>query len=304
MLDLCNYSAMPQLSPIVLDHLTAVITGGSGNDPTPPTGIYRSGPKLEQFFRSANLAFRLASGSRVSSTLAFLDQTYAYGDGFNDIKRVIEHSCDPRHYLEVPDKALVVRGHMNAVLEADGLAVTIVGGKAHLVERQASGAIVEPFISKIAILSFDSVQVEIARAVTNIAADPEDTVTAACSLIEAVCRSILIELKLPLPPRKDIEGLLKAVQEPLDLSPGRTDLPPEVEQDVRQILGGLTTVAKGVGALRTHGGDAHGREKGFRRIDARIARLTLHAASTIALFLIETWERKERRALPQHGETT
>jgi hypothetical protein len=54
--------------------------------------------------------------------------------------------------------------------------------------------------------------------------------------------------------------------------------------------------------LRTHGGDAHGREKGFKRIDARIARLALNAASTIALFLIETWERKERRALPQHGE--
>jgi len=55
--------------------------------------------------------------------------------------------------------------------------------------------------------------------------------------------------------------------------------------------------------LRTHGGDAHGREKGFRRIDARIARLALNSASSIAMFLIETWERKEHRALPQHSET-
>lgn len=39
----------------------------------------------------------------------------------------------------------------------------------------------------------------------------------------------------------------------------------------------------------------------FRRIDARIARLPLNAASSIALFLIETWERKERRVLPQDG---
>ena len=90
MLDLCDYSAMPHRSPIVLDRLTAVITGGSGNDPTPPIGIYRSGPKLEQFFRGVNLAFRLAGGSCVSSTMAFLDQTYAYGDGFDDIKRVID----------------------------------------------------------------------------------------------------------------------------------------------------------------------------------------------------------------------
>ena len=114
---------------------------------------------------------------------------------------------------------------------------------------------------------------------------------------------ILVELDEPFPSKKDIDGLLKAVQKPLGLSPGRPDLPAEIEQDVRQILGGLTSVAKGIGSLRTHGGDAHGREKGFLRIDARIARLALNSASSIAMFLIETWERKEHRALPQHSET-
>src|SRR3546814_19748416 len=76
------------------------------------------------------------------------------------------------------------------------------------------------------------------------------------------------------------------------------------EADIRQTLSGLTSVAKGIGALRTHGGDAHGREKGFRRIDARIARLAVNAASTLALFLIETWERQEHRTLPQHAEAS
>ncbi|WP_446686926.1 abortive infection family protein [Paracoccus niistensis] len=56
----------------------------------------------------------------------------------------------------------------------------------------------------------------------------------------------------------------------------------------------------GVGSLRTHGGDAHGRERGYARIDARIARLSIHAASTAALFLIETWQRKfPTRPLPK-----
>jgi hypothetical protein len=170
-----------------------------------------------------------------------------------------------------------------------------------LTRRQSSGIIVEPFIQKVETLDFDTVQMEIARALPNLQDDPEDAVTAACSLIEAVCRSILIELALPLPPRKDIDGLIRAVQEPLNLSPGRSDLPCEIGGDVRQILSGLTSVAKGIGALRTHGGDAHGREKGFRRIDPRIARLAINAASSLALFLIETWERQEKRALPQHS---
>lgn len=290
-----------RFSPYVIKALVDTITGGGGNDPTPPIGVYRSGPKIEQFFLDCGLDMRIGSSSRVPATTDFLRQTTAEWDGDDRIKRVVLKVCDPREYFAEPEKAAAVREHVNRALEPDGLAVTVVGGKALLTERRGTGVIIEPFLAKAATIDFDTVQIEIARALPNLKDDPEDAVTAACSLIEAVCRSILIELGLPLPAKKDIEGLLKAVQEPLGLAPGRTDLPPEIEQDVRQILGGLTSVAKGVGALRTHGGDAHGREKGFRRIDSRIALLAINAASSIALFLIETWERKEHRALPQHA---
>src|SRR3546814_17004352 len=105
---------------------------------------------------------------------------------------------------------------------------------------------------------------------------------------------------VPLPPKKDIDGLIRAVQGPLGLSPGRSDLPPEIEADIRQTLSGLTSVAKGIGALRTHGGDAHGREKGFRGMDARIERPAVNTSSTLARFLIETWTRPEHRTPTQN----
>jgi hypothetical protein len=105
------------------------------------------------------------------------------------------------------------------------------------VPRGTAGAAVTIFAAKVRVLDFDTVQLDIARALANTATDAEDAVTAACSLLEAVCRSILIELGLPLPAKKDIDGLIRAVQEPLNLSPRRTDLPPEIEQDVRQVLG-------------------------------------------------------------------
>lgn len=293
-----------RFSPFVIKALTDVITGGAGQGPdvTEPIGIYRSGPKIEALFLDCGLDMRIGSSSRVPATTHFLRDLASQWDGDDHMKRVILRVCDPREYLSAPEKAVAVRQHLNAALEADGLAVTIVSGTAHLVERTGAGLIVEPFISKVTKLDFDTVQIEIARALPSLSADPEDAVTAACSLIEAVCRSILIELGLPLPPKRDIDGLLKAVQEPLGLSPGRTNLPAEIEHDVRQVLGGLTSVTKGIGALRTHGGDAHGREKGFRRIDPRIARLALNSASSIALFLIETWESKQHRHLPQHSE--
>lgn len=293
-----------RFSPFVIKALVDAITGGAGNDAAPPIGLYRSGPKIEQFFLDCGLDMRIGNSSRVPATTDFLRQTAQRYDGKGDtyITRIIEKVSDPREYLNEPEKAMVVREHINASLAADGLAVVVANGKAILVERRVSGGIVEPFITKIETIDFDTVQIEIARALGSLDSDPEDAVTAACSLIEAVCRSILIELSLPLPPKRDIDGLVRAIQAPLSLSPGRSDLPLEIESDVRQTLSGLTSVAKGIGALRTHGGDAHGREKGFRRIDARIARLALNAASSLALFLIETWERKEHRSLPVHLE--
>jgi hypothetical protein len=73
--------------------------------------------------------------------------------------------------------------------------------------------------------------------------------------------------------------------------------------NVRKILGGLATVVEGIGALRTHGGDAHGRERGYARMDTRIASLAINAASTVSLFLIETWQRKfPTRQLHKHPE--
>lgn len=140
------------------------------------------------------------------------------------------------------------------------------------------------------------------RATRNAEEDPEDAVTAACATLEAVCRSILVELELDLPAKKDVSALVRAVQEPLGLPPGRTDLPDLIAGDIRKVLSGLTTATEGIGALRTHGGDAHGRERGHRRIDPRIARLAIHAASTVALSLIETWERKMQRSLPAAAE--
>ncbi len=116
-----------------------------------------------------------------------------------------------------------------------------------------------------------------------------------------MCRSILIELNEPLPDKKDIKDLFNAVRKPLGLSPDKPDIDPLIADDVRKILSGLATAIEGIGALRTHGGDAHGRERGYTRIDQRIASLAIHAASTVALFLIQTWQRKyPQRALPAH----
>lgn len=174
-----------RFSPFVIKALVDTITGGSANDVAPSVGIYRSGTKIEQFFLDCGLDMRIGSSSRVPATTDFLRSVARHPDGRGEtyIRRIIEKVCDPREYLAEPDKANVVREHLNAALAADGRAVVLVGGKAVITERQGSGGVVEPFIVKVATLDFDTVQIEIARALPNLDSDPEDAVTAACSLI-------------------------------------------------------------------------------------------------------------------------
>jgi len=132
-----------------------------------------------------------------------------------------------------------------------------------LVQAGTSASVVETLATTLQEIDFDTVRRDLDRALAGAESDPEDAVTAACSVIESVCRSVLIELNLPLPARMDVQGLYRAIREPLGLSPGREDFPPEIANDIRGILGALIAMIQGIGALRTHAGDAHGRERGF-----------------------------------------
>lgn len=140
--------------------------------------------------------------------------------------------------------------------------------------------------------TLDTVDLEVVRAQENVEKDPEAAITAASSMIESVCRSILLGRGLDLPKQMDIRTLYKEVREPLGLSPDKAGIDTEIEADVRTILSALGNTIQGIGALRTHAGTAHGRERGFRRIDPRIARLAVNSAFAVVLFLIETWEKR------------
>ncbi|MEO1555853.1 MAG: abortive infection family protein [Pseudomonadota bacterium] len=170
--------------------------------------------------------------------------------------------------------------------------------EAHFLELVAriEGGQASPALSRLtnqaAVLNLDTISRDIDRAMAAVEADPESAVTSACSTVESVCRSIIVATGQTLPARRDIRTLLKEVRKPLGLATERPDLPPEVRDSVLTILGGMATAVQGIGTLRTNFGDAHGREKGYVRIDARIASLAVNAASTVSLFLIQTWQRK------------
>jgi hypothetical protein len=236
---------------------------------------------------SASIRFSAAAENRAG------DQTV--------LQNILERAANPRDFLDDPDRLNSVIAHLNVRLSYDGLELQRVGQHVRLGAPGRSASVVGALANAIVIIDFDTVHRDLDRALASVESDPEDAVTSACSFLESVCRSILVELGMPLPPKKDIQGLYQAVREPLGLTPDKSGVADEIANDVRTILGGLNSVVNGVGALRTHAGDAHGRERGFRRIDTRIARLAIHCASSVSLFLVETWQKRyPARQLKSH----
>jgi hypothetical protein len=289
-----------RLAPQSVEALAMVISGGGGNDQTPPIGIYRSASKLESFMRGCNVAMSVGGGSRLPTLVEALDRANRAGDQAI-LRTIIERAADPRDFLSDPDRLEAVIGYLNARLAYDDLELRRTGQQVRLGTSGRSSSVVDALVSAVVVIDFDTVNRDLERALASAETDPEDAVTSACSVVESVCRSVLMELGVPLPPKKDIQGLYQAVRDPLGLTPDKQGVADDIANDVRTILGGLNSVVNGVGALRTHGGDAHGRERGYKRIDPRIARLAIHSASTVSLFLVETWQKKfPTRRLKSH----
>jgi hypothetical protein len=266
--------------------LIDVVTGGSGYSSDKPVGSYRSGPQLELFLGAAGIELHIGKNSRVPSVQRVITQ--ANEKDTDAIIRLIEQVADPREYLNSPEKCNNVVEYLNIRLARDGYELKEISGKYRLMKLSMTGAATIALTKIAHQLAFESVQADFERALNQAETDPEDAVTSSCSTLESVCKCLLDEMKSPYPSNQDISGLAQAVESNLNLSPGRED----IEPDIKRILGGLANVSRGIGSLRTHCGDAHGRGKSINRIDSRIAILAIHSASTVALFFIETWQNE------------
>lgn len=232
-----------------------------------------------------HLGHNLHIASRVPSVRELLDDLNGRADGEQAIIRIIDQVVDPRDFLDEPAKVDAVVDYLNKRLVHDGFELRKAGLRHHVIRTALELTAASALRAKIEAFDLDSVQRDFDRALTE--GDPEDAITAACSTIESVCKCLLDLMGQPLPAKQDIQGLVREVGRHLNLSPDRTDIGP----DIKQILGGLASVAGGIGVLRTHAGDAHGRGKGTAKVDARIARLAVHSAGTLSVFFIETWQR-------------
>ena len=281
---------MGKFSPQTIEALAVTITGGSfsGSD-NPVPSKYRAGWELEQFFKGIEVPFKINKESRVPAVRECLENLNVSEP--DKIEEAIQVICDPREYLDEEDDLREIVDYLNKRLKFDGYKLWKEGEFYRLISTDIVGVPAIALQTTINLTDYDSVKADFERAIKGIENDPEDAITAACSIVESVCKCILDQMKKSYPKKQDIKGLVAEVGKHLNLSPSRSDLPSEISGDIKQILSGLISVTSGIGALRTHSGDAHGRGRKRVPVDTRIARLAIHAASTVSLFYIETWNR-------------
>jgi len=119
--------------------------------------------------------------------------------------------------------------------------------------------------------------------------DSDGAITAAKTLIEAVCKHILTDLGVTYPRDLDISQLYYLVSTQLCLSPDQY-----INRNIKRILGNCQAVVGGVALLRNKLGDAHARgPKDFIPGEDE-AELAVNLSGTIATFLLKSWDKQKR----------
>ncbi len=173
---------------------------------------------------------------------------------------------------------------INRVLENYGLKYQF-GGKIY------ASAVSHPSLHLKRILQdrdIPQIEEEFERAILNVETDPQTAATAASSILESLFKTYIEDEGLEMPSRRTISPLWTTVSKHLRLAPDQI-----LDDDMKKILSGLTSIVNGIGSFRTHASSAHGKSRKIYRIQPRHARLVVHSAHTLAAFVLETWDSRK-----------
>jgi len=188
----------------------------------------------------------------------------------------------------------------NHFLKNDGYEIiekTRMSGKPVFAARQIeiiSGASIATLKEKFNEDDASYVAQQITRMESAIYEDPGLAIGTAKELVETICKTILKERKVEVEGNPDLPQIVKKTANELQLTP--SDIPDSAKavENIRRILSNLATITNGISELRNKYGTGHGKEAGTKGLGPRHAKLAVGAASTLAVFLLETHQEKHK----------
>jgi len=144
---------------------------------------------------------------------------------------------------------------------------------------QADGR--NPLGVEISSLTLRGVRGQWFKAASRIPSSPSGAITAARTLIESTCKTILCEQGETPDASGDLPKLYKQVRTKLGINPNQG-----ASQSVHLMVSGLTQIVDGLAGLSNAAGDRHGLECGVTITELSFASLAVHAAGAVCVFLI------------------
>jgi hypothetical protein len=131
---------------------------------------------------------------------------------------------------------------------------------------------------------------QIIRMESSINNDPELAIGTAKEFVETISKTILSECGEVVGKDESLIDLVKRARGKINLLPD--NIPPEAKgaDTIKRILSNLGTIAQGLAELRSIYGSGHGKEVSANILQPRHARLAVGAATTLGVFLYETYE--------------
>ncbi len=128
-------------------------------------------------------------------------------------------------------------------------------------------------------LTLDGVRENWWKIGSRIAANPDAAMTAARTLLESTCKTILDEMGEAPDETGDLARLVKRTIRVLGLTEQQQDQP------TKQLISGLMSMISGVAGISNAAGDRHGQVGGSTLRDVCLAEFVAHACGSIAVFI-------------------
>jgi len=142
-----------------------------------------------------------------------------------------------------------------------------------------------PLAVKLSAVTLQGVRSQWFIAASRLPNNPASAITAARTLVEGVCKTILTELGQTPDSSGELTTLVKQARAALCI-----DATQGASQNVHQILSGLGQIVNGLAGLSNKAGDRHGLATGAKITDLSLAALAVHAAGTLSLFLVRAYQ--------------
>lgn len=204
--------------------------------------------------------------------------------------------CETLHPVVRTDTEEIerLRQGYNLLLQNDGYEIvpkTQMAGRAIFVARQIGlrkEASLNSLKEKFSGADTGYVLGQITRMESAVQNDPGLAIGTAKELIETICKTILAERSFVLSGNEDLPQLVKATAKTLKLTP--SDIPDDAKasESIKRLLSNLATITNGIAELRNSYGTGHGKDAKAKGLGPRHAKLAVGAASTLAIFLVET----------------